>query len=275
MEKIEIHPDRHILRIGGEDRQAFLQGLITQDVDSLQIGNAIFTSLLTPQGKILFDFFLVDTGDDYLIDCHGATAPALLKRLTLYKLRAKVTMENVETCHVLTSVDAPSADEAITYRDPRLDALGWRMITNIAPNNADHDGTITYRQRRIGLGVPELGEDFAAEEMFLLDVNYDALNGVSYKKGCFVGQEVTSRMKRKGEIRRRTIIASFDGSLPPRGTPITAGESTIGEILAGVDGQALAFVRQDRLEKARERGDDPKCGELKLNLSFPAYLKTV
>ncbi len=271
MEKIEKQPDRLVIRLSGEDRQTFLQGLVTQDLDGLSAGSAIFTSLLTPQGKILFDFFVVDTGDDFWIDCQAEMAPALVKRLTLYKLRAKVTVAVDDSLFVTTSVDEMSVETGIAFVDPRLTQMGWRAIST---TNQGAD-TASYHQRRIALGVPECGSDFSAEEMFLLDVNYDALAGVSYKKGCFVGQEVTSRMKRKGEIRRRTIIASFDGAAPPRGTPITAGESTIGEILSGNDGQALAFVRQDRWEKAREKGDHPNCGGLVLNLSFPAYLETV
>ena len=271
MEKIEKQPNRRVLRLEGEDRRTFLQGLITQDLDGLSAGSAIFTSLLTPQGKILFDFFVVDNGDDFLIDCHGDAAPALKKRLTLYKLRAKVSVEIDDALCVTTSADALSADDGVAFVDPRLATMGWRAISKTAQGSE----SAAYHQRRIALGIPECGIDFNAEEMFLLDVNYDALNGVSYKKGCFVGQEVTSRMKRKGEVRRRTAIANFDGTSPPLGTAITAGESTLGEILSGVDGQALAYIRQDRLEKAREKGDDPKCGDLQLNLSFPAYLKTV
>lgn len=271
MEKIEKQPDRCVLRLGGEDRRSFLQGLITQDLDGLVAGNAIFTSLLTPQGKILFDFFVVDNGDDFLIDCHGDAAPALKKRLTLYKLRAKVTVEIDEALCVTTSADALSTEDGVAFIDPRLATMGWRAISK----NAQGSESTAYHQRRIALGVPECGTDFNAEEMFLLDVNYDALGGVSYKKGCFVGQEVTSRMKRKGDVRRRTVIANFDGTPPPLGTAIIAGESTIGEMLSGVDGQALAFIRQDRWAKAQEKGDQPTCGDLALNLSFPAYLETV
>ncbi len=271
MEMIEKQPDRRVIRLAGDDRRSFLQGLVTQDLTALTPEQAIFTSLLTPQGKILFDFFVVDTGDEFLIDCHGETAPALLKRLTLYKLRAKVTIALDEQLFVTTSPDVLKVDDGFAYVDPRLPAMGWRAMSTTAS-----DGNLsTYHQRRISLGVPEIGADFDAEEMFLLDVNYDALNGVSYQKGCFVGQEVTSRMKRKGEVRRRTNIAAFDGPPPPRGTAITAGESTIGEILSGVDGLALAFIRQDRWEKAREKGDQPQSDNRALNLSFPAYLKPV
>jgi len=154
--------------------------------------------------------------------------------------------------------------------DPRHAGLPARAIVereNQPSVDADYDAL------RLSLGVPEFGADFGGEEMFLLDVNYDALNAVSYAKGCFVGQEVTSRMKRKGEIRKRTMMARFDGAPPPKGTAVTAGDQTIGEALSGGDGIALALVRTDRLKEAENAGATPSADGRPLRLAFPPYLE--
>lgn len=262
--------DRSVIRISGDDRRSFLQGLITQDLDRLSPDAAIFAALLTPQGKILFDFFIADAGESFLLDCHGEAAPALVKRLTLYKLRAKVSVALDESLAVGASVEKPALDEGVVFADPRQPALGFRTI---GPSSAFSADAGDYDQRRIALGVPEFGRDFGSEEPFLLDVNYDALNGVSYKKGCFVGQEVTSRMKRKGEVRKRTLIAEFDGHAPEKGSAITAGASTLGDVMSGADNKALALVRLDRWEKAQAEGAAPECNGQRLHLHFPDYLQ--
>ena len=263
--------DRAVIRISGDDRRDFLQGLVTQDLGRLSPDSAVFAALLTPQGKILFDFFIVDAGDSFLLDCHADAAPALAKRLTLYKLRAKVSVEIDESLAVAASVEKPDIDDGHVFADPRLHALGYRAIVSasaVSGNASD------YHQRRIALGVPELGQDFGSEEMFLLDVNYDVLNGVSYKKGCFVGQEVTSRMKRKGEARRRTLIAAFDGKVPKKGASVVAGESNLGDLMSGGNGKALALIRLDRLEQAKAASLSPECEGRPLRLHFPDYLQS-
>ncbi|MEO1136199.1 MAG: folate-binding protein, partial [Pseudomonadota bacterium] len=155
------------------------------------------------------------------------------------------------------------------FADPRLPALGWRAIKT--PSASAQPGD--YHARRIDLGVPEFGADFAGDEKFLLDVNYDSLNGVNYKKGCFVGQEVTSRMKRKGEARRRTLIAAFKDAAPQKGENITTGASTLGEIMSTAGNLALAQIRVDRWEKARAEGETISCAGEALQLHIPAYLE--
>ena len=267
MSKIEHLTDRAVLRLSGDDRRAFLQGLITQDISQRPESSAIFAALLTPQGKILFDFFVLETVDDFLIDCHKDAAPALLKRLSLYKLRAKVSISEVSALSVLASEH--EITKYTSYADPRLTELGWRAITT------DYDEAVPgdYASRRIALGVPEFGADFTSDEVFLTDVNYDCLNGVSYKKGCFIGQEVTSRMKRKGDIRRRTFVAEFEGAPPEKGAAVTAGASTLGEILSSAGNIALAQIRLDRLEKAQADQTPISSGDQALHLRFPDYLK--
>ncbi len=266
-EHIEILDDRAVIRLDGDDGRSFLQGLITQDLDQLTSDHAIFSALLTPQGKILFDFMIVDAGAALFIDCRRETAPALLKRLTLYKLRAKVTLAIDENLFVAASPAQIST--GLAYQDPRLKALGWRAILDRTEDVPEG----SYHQRRRSFGVPEFGVDFASDEMFLLDVNYDALNAVSYKKGCFVGQEVTSRMKRKGEVRKRTLIAEFNERTPEKAASIMAGPSTIGEILSGSDNRALALIRLDRWRKSKSDGATLTCDGVELRLRLPDYLE--
>ncbi len=253
---------RAVLSLLGEDAPSFLQGLVTQDVAG---DGLMFSALLTPQGKILFDFFLAPTNGGYFIDCAAASAPALLGRLSMYKLRAKVTLREEPMLAV-------ALDEGAS--DPRLGALPARAIV-------ERDGRpsvdAAYDALRLSLGVPEFGRDFTGEEVFLTDVNYDALGAVSYNKGCFVGQEVTSRMKRKGDIRKRTLIARVDGAPPAKGAALLAGEHPIGEILSGrVSGQkglALALVRLDRLKAAQAEGAPLSAEGRALQISFPDYLE--
>ncbi len=261
--------DRAVIRLAGEDRFSFLQGLITQNADRLNREPAIFAALLTPQGKILFDFFVAPAPDAFFIDCSAATAPALLKRLALYKLRAKVSLEIDETLCVRT--DANELKDGLAYADPRHAEMGWRAI--VRDGDAAADGA--YDRRRIALGVPEANKDFAGDEIFLTDANYDALDGVSYKKGCFIGQEVSSRMKRKGEIRRRTLIAEFDGPAPAKGAPVIAGATTLGEIMSSSGRAALALIRLDRWEKAQAQGKTAECEDQPLRLRIPDYLEQV
>ena len=288
--------DRSVLRIAGAERKSFLQGLITQDVDAAAPGAPVFAALLTPQGKILFDFFIFDDGDALLLDCDAQAAPALAKRLSLYKLRAAVTVEADPALRVFAH-DAPfSLNGAQAAPDPRHAALGWRLVARGEGDDASRTGGASgaYEARRLALGAPEFGKDFDSGEMFLMDVNYDALSGVSYKKGCFVGQEVASRMKRKGEARKRTLIAAIQGPPPERGTPVTAGASTLGEILSGgpspapsdirtstgtssenggENGRALAMIRLDRWEKAAAAGTLSVANGAETVLSFPDYLE--
>ncbi len=259
-----ILSDRAVLRIVGEDTQPFLQGLVTQDVASLD--RAMFAALLTPQGKILFDFLLVPAPGGFFIDCCADAAPALLKRFSMYKLRAKVAIS--EERDLAVAVGGGGAALA----DPRHEGLPSRVVVKRENAPVVND---EYDDARLALGVSEFGKDFGSDEVFLLDVNFDALNAVNYKKGCFVGQEVTSRMKRKGEIRKRTLIARFEGSAPAKGADVVAGENSIGQILSGRDGVALALVRLDRLKAAEQEGRLLTADGCALQISFPDYLERV
>lgn len=266
-------PDRAVIRLTGEDCADFLQGLITQDIQAVAQGKAIFAALLAPQGKILFDFFLTEKGGAYFLDCHSDSAEALVKRLTLYKLRAKVLIELEGDLRVFAASEGVLENALIQYPDPRHSQLGFRAIKS---SDGEKGDTGSYEARRIGRGVPEFGKDFGGDEMFLLDVNYDALNAVSYKKGCFVGQEVTSRMKRKGEVRKRTLIAEFDDAPSlkqvTKGASVVAGDVTLGTILSSEGNKALALIRLDRWGKVKAAGVSSECVGNGLRLMLPDYL---
>lgn len=271
MSDLAILSGRAVLKVSGPDARTFLQGVVSQELSQLDDSNAAFSCLLTPQGKILFDFLIAARGGDLYFDVAADSADGLAKRLAIYRLRAKATIERLGDWAVGWSpTPEPSAD--FSYADPRLRDLGARTLGPAADFSGSRaDGE--YDARRISLGVPEFGRDFSADDVFLLDVNYDALNGVSYKKGCFVGQEVTSRMKRKGEVRRRTLTASFEGPALAAGAEIAAGESSIGRITSSVDGRALALVRVDRLAAATAAGAALACEGRPLQLAFPEYLE--
>ena len=201
--------NRAVIALSGAETHSFLQGLVTQDMSLLGQG-AAFSCLLTPQGKILFDFIMTPAPEGgVLIDVWRDGAEDLAKRLKLYRLRAKIDIA-VRDDLAVGVFDGSPAESDGAFADPRHSGLPARIIapaTRLAETDAAHDAQ--YLAQRIVLGVPEWGVDFAGDAHFLLDVNYDALAGVSYKKGCFVGQEVTSRMKRKADARRRTAVVSF------------------------------------------------------------------
>jgi hypothetical protein len=261
--------DRSLIRIEGADARSFLQGVVTQEAPA-QVDGARFSALLSPQGKILFDFILVPTPGGYLVDCAASLRDALLKRLSLYRLRAAVEIAAESALAVgfaESEDDARGATHA--FVDPRTPQLKWRVI---APaESMAGDGGDAYRDLRFRIGAPQCGDDFATDSLFLLDVNYDALNGVSYSKGCFVGQEVSSRMKRKGEIRKRTLMAASEGAPLARELKLTRGEEAIGEILSAHGTRALALVRTDRLAAA---SGPVLCEGAELHLMVPPYLET-
>ena len=207
--------DRTVLRLTGEDREEFLQNLVTNDVRGLADG-LVYTALLNPQGKYLADFFLVPAPDAILIDVKSELAPGLLQRLTMYKLRAKVTIEAVDI-PVTRGLDPPP-DGA--FADPRDPALGWR-----AYGAEGEDPSIDWDALRIAHVVPEAGSELQPNETYILEAGFERLNGVDFRKGCYVGQEVTARMKHKTDLRKGIARVSVEGEAQP-GDPITAEAGT-------------------------------------------------
>jgi folate-binding protein YgfZ len=248
--------DRAVIGISGPQARDFLQGLVTNDVvGGLAPGTGLYAALLSPQGKILFDFLITEGEGAVLIDVARESQEALLKKLRLYRLRAKVEIEARDPLGVYLDLQGhpdnrPTsyADRAITFRDPRLAALGTRSIGARAEMPAELQSSSGYHAARLALGVPE-GADFGSEKIFALDAGLDELNGVSFTKGCYVGQELTSRMKHRATSRKRILQVAADTALPQIGTPVAVGTVEVGEIVSAYGANGFALVRLDRLDE--------------------------
>lgn len=230
---------RKIIRITGEDRLEFLQGLVTNDVRRAPV----WAALLTPQGKYLADFFIVPDGDSLLLDVHADLAGDVLKRLALYKLRSKVTFEETDMPVARGTGAAP--DGAIM--DPRHEALGWRHYGQTGDDGSDWDAI------RVAHMIPETQIELIPNETFILEAGFERLHGVDFRKGCYVGQEVTARMKHKTELRKGLTRLRIEGNAEP-GTPITRDGKEVGSVFTQSGGRALAHVRFDRLGDGMEAG---------------------
>jgi len=249
-------PDRAVIAITGPDARSFLQRVITRGPEDLSRGGAQFSALLTPQGKVLADFIIFDDGEGGLfIDAPSSEIDGLIKRFTLYRLRSDADITRREDLDVAAGLGSGEADlktvGLVVVCDPRAQALGVRAIV---PAGGPSDEAMIYHQARIAAGVPEFGADYGPSEVFSTDVNHDLIGGVDYKKGCFVGQEVASRMHRKGGVRKRTIALRFEGDAPHKATPVLAGETEVGALTSTAGAAALSLVRVDRLSKALEAG---------------------
>ncbi|MEM8957196.1 MAG: folate-binding protein [Pseudomonadota bacterium] len=240
----DLDETRSLIRVGGEDRESFLQALVTNDLDKLSEG-LVYAALLTPQGKYLADFFLVPEADSILIDVDGALAPDLLRRLTLYRLRAKVTIEAVELPVVRGLGDLPEG----AFADPRDPALGWRAYGAEPVETAGIDWTAL----RVAHGIPEQGSELIPDDSYILEFDFERLNGVDFRKGCFVGQEIVARMKHKTTLRKGLARLRIDGAAEP-GTEITAGGKTVGRLGTQSGSAALAHVRFDRAQGDMQAG---------------------
>ena len=235
---------RRLLRLTGPDRVDFLQGLVTNDVRRAPV----YAALLTPQGKYLADFFIVPDGDDaLLLDVAAEQADDLLRRLSMYKLRAKV--EIAEDPRVVSRGTGPVPDGAIT--DPRDPALGWRSYGAVPGDGTDWDAL------RVANLIPESGAELVPNDSYILEMGFERLNGVDFRKGCYVGQEVTARMKHKTELKKGLGRVAVDGDVPP-GTPIlTADGREAGTIHTQSGGQAIAYLRFDRVGDGMTAGGVP------------------
>jgi len=253
-------PSRAVLAIGGADAGKFLQGLITNDMGKVQGAHAVHAGLLSPQGKILFDFFVVADGDGFLVDVARDKAEELAKRLAFYRLRAAVEIDEDPSREVAACWgDIPvQAAGAIIYADPRLPTLGYRVLlkkgTGLAGLGCAVATEQDYHAFRIELGVPEGGRDYTFGDAFPHEALFDQLNGVDFEKGCFVGQEVVSRMEHRGTARKRIVPVQGRMPLPAPGTSIEAGGTEIGTIGSVAGSSGLALVRLDRVEEALARG---------------------
>jgi folate-binding protein YgfZ len=263
--------DRGVVRVEGADASDFLQGMLTNDVARLAAGEARYAALLTPQGKILFDFIVARAPGEpavFLIDCPAALAGDLAKRLAIYKLRAKVAIadDSAALGVVADWGDGPIA-AGLVYVDPRAAGLGRRAI--LARGQAQALGVAgleTYEALRIHLGAPKGGVDFPYGDAFPHDADMDLFNGVDFAKGCYVGQEVVSRMKHRGLARKRVVRVRLAGPAPAPGTPVNDGALAIGALGAAAGAEALALLRLDRVAEARAAGRSLTAGAIELTV---------
>ena len=268
--------DRAVLAISGPHARDFLQGLVTNDiVGGLAPGAGLYTALLSPQGKILFDLLVTEGDGALLLDVALETRDALLKKLKMYKLRAKLEIEARDQLAVFVDLKGhpqnrvvPYADRAVSFPDPRLAALGMRSIGARAEMPANLPGPRAYHQHRLALGVPE-GSDFGFEKIFALDAGLAELNGVSFTKGCYIGQELTSRMKHRATSRKRILTVRAEAPLPASGA-VTKGGTEIGELISTHGNIAFALIRLDRLEESQ---GDVTAAQIPVALHKPAWLE--
>jgi folate-binding protein YgfZ len=285
--KAAFLPDRGVVKVGGEDARNFLNGLVTTDVALLHPGLGRFGALLTPQGKIVADFLITEApaghGGGFLIDAPRALAPGLNAKLGFYKLRAKVLVENLsDSLGVLAAWDGePAMMPDLAFADPRQTALGWRILVpeelkqKVADLiGADLTDSEAYEAHRIACGVPRGGLDFMYGDAFPHETNMDRLHGVDFDKGCYVGQEVVSRMQHRGTARTRTVRIILDDLSPEPGATILAGEKSVGTMGSTAAGHGLALVRTDRVADALDAGLPLTAGGLGLRLADPNDVRT-
>lgn len=257
MQSARLADDRKVLRISGKDHYTFLQDLVSNDLKGLSEG-VVYSALLSPKGKYLFDFFVVSDGVSLLIDVKSDRAAALIQRLTMYRLRADVTLEQSEIA-VLQGLGKPP-NIARTFADPRHTALGWRAyveknevaghLAGVAPMTEDD-----WLALRIEHIVPETGIELIPDDSYILESGFEQLNGVDFAKGCYVGQEITARMKHKTELRKGLARVKTDSAMPDIGTPITVDGKPVGTLYSSLNGVGIAYLRFDRAGGEMQAGD--------------------
>jgi folate-binding protein YgfZ len=283
--QIAVLDDRGVVSVTGVDAEKLLGGLITNDIALLADRPALYAALLAPQGKILFDFLVVKTPDGFLLDTARAKAADLVKRLTLYKLRAQVSIRDVSEDFTVAAAwgggAAPSLDAAAggsyVYPDPRLPALGHRILAAAPSGDAvlaaggARVSEAAYHAHRIGLGVPEGGRDFQFGDAFPHEALLDQLHGVSFGKGCYVGQEVVSRMQHRTTVRKRIVPVRAARDLPAGPLPVLAGDAEIGRLGSVAGSRGLALLRIDRVAEARRDGVAITVNGLALAVELPPF----
>ena len=273
-----VLPERGVIALSGAEREAFLQGLISCDLARITADHAGYGALLTPQGKFLFDFMVLRTSEALLLEVERERIQDLLRRLTMYRLRAKVDLEDVGTRYAVAAMlgddlarrlelsDLPGAcrrlDEGWVFVDPRLARLGVRALLPPAALGPTLERLgfaplepAAYERIRITEGVPDGSRDLVTERSTLLESGFEELNGVDFAKGCFVGQELTARMKYRGLVRKRLLPVVLKGAPPEPGTIIRLGEREAGEMRSSIEGRGIALLRLDRVAEAAQGGE--------------------
>jgi folate-binding protein YgfZ len=269
MTKLAYLPDRGVIEIGGEDRVAFLQGLVSNDVALAAPGRAIWAALLTPQGKWLADFFVLAQGERLLLDCERAQVAMLVPRLSRYRLRAKVTVTDLSAAlAVAVAWDGapPEIADAIAAADPRLEQAGTRILApSLPPSTAD---AAEWDAHRLALGLPDGSRDLESEKTVLLEAGFDELNGISWTKGCYMGQELTARTRYRGLLKRRLVPVAITGDAPAPGTPILREGIEVGTMRSSHGESGLVVLRLDALA-----GGPVDCAGARLSPRVPDWMR--
>ena len=283
-----IADDRGLIAISGDDRTTFLQGLVSNDVSRVSADRAIYAALLTPQGRYLHDFFIAAIGDAFYLDCEASRRDDLRRRLSIYRLRSKVTLADATADFVVALLygadlaarlglgdelgAAKPWEGGVVYVDPRLPELGARAILPrayageiLARAGLVPGDTADYDRLRLSLGVPDGSRDLPVEKAILLENGFDELHGIDWQKGCYMGQELTARTRYRGLVRKRLLPVEVDGPLPAPGTPVMVGDKEAGEMRSGIDGLGLALLRLEHLD------DGLRCGDSRLKPRRPAW----
>jgi folate-binding protein YgfZ len=291
--KAALLPDRGVIKVVGDGARNFLHGLVTADIQNLKLGEARYCALLTPQGKIIADFIVAEAppqdGGGFFFDTPRALTTAVVEKLNLYKLRAKLIVEDLsDVLGVLAAWNGtpPSAASAgskkvgLSYPDPRTPALGLRVMLppHLAAAAASSLGaalvdTSEYEVHRIALGVPQGGLDFRYGDAFPHEADMDQLGGVDFQKGCYVGQEVVSRMEHRGTARTRAVPVRYDGAAPQAGTAIVAGDRQLGHMGSTAAGIGMAILRLDRVADALSHGEPLTAGGVPVHLVKPDWAR--
>jgi folate-binding protein YgfZ len=279
-------PDRGVVKVAGDDARRFLNGLATNDIGQVAPGRARYAALLTPQGKIIVDFLVAEAepgdGGGFFLDCPRALAPLLVEKLNFYKLRAKIMVDDLsEALGVMAVWDGAGLSEyGLSYADPRLPALGTRTILPpdvVTEAAADLGATLAdaedYNAHRIALGVPRGGMDFAYGDTYPHEADMDQLAGVDFDKGCYVGQEVVSRVEHRSSARNRLVSITYDEFAPSSGLPVMAGDKQVGVLGSTAKGRGLALLRLDRIADALAAGVPLNCGNVPLHVVKPVWAK--
>jgi tRNA-modifying protein YgfZ len=261
--------DRAVLEVTGEDRVAFLQGLVSQDIALAAPRRALWSALLTPQGKWLADFFVLSADDRLLLDVESAQREMIAARLLRYRLRAKVSVAALPLVVQVAWGAAPDASSSIlaVAPDPRLPEAGWRILAETPlPTNADAEA---WDHHRLTLGLPDGSRDLESEKTVLLEAGFDELNGISWTKGCYMGQELTARTRYRGLLKRRLVPVRIEGALPPRGTPVMRDGLEVGTFRSGQGNRGLAVLRLEALRIGGVLG----VGEARLEAEIPGWMR--
>lgn len=264
---------RGVITLSGPDAKTLLQGIITNDIRRLAPGLPLYAALLTPQGKYLHDFIISQHGETLFIDCEAARAPDLIRRLTMYRLRAKVDIKDrtgdLAVAAIITGDIPDLGPDALLFADPRHEKLGQRALLPRTTLAALPKGdSAAYEHLRLGLNIPDGSRDFEIEKTLILEGNVEELHGVDFKKGCYVGQELTARTKHRGKVRKRLLTVDIKGPIPAADTPIYDGEKEIGHLRSAISGLGMAVLRVEDLKPEASY----RCGEAMLTPRLPQWL---